>query len=43
MKTIKRLKVLLWLPFIILYFPLLIIIGGEKTDNLGEWIVFDLN
>lgn len=35
----KRTKLLLWFPFIILYFPLLILLGGKKTDKIGLWII----
>ncbi len=38
MKILKRLKVLLWLPFMILYVPMLIILGNKNTDDIGCWI-----
>jgi len=31
-------KVLLWFPFMIFYFPMLIILGQDKTDEIGMWI-----
>lgn len=36
---IRRTKVLLFLPFVIFFFPLLIIFGSEKTNAIGDWIV----
>ena len=35
---LKRTKVLLFLPFCILFFPLLVLIGKRKTENIGDWI-----
>jgi hypothetical protein len=34
----KRVKIILWLPFVILFFPLLILLGKERTDGIGNWI-----
>jgi len=36
---IKRLKVLLFFPYMLVFFPLLIILGSEKTDAIGTWII----
>ena len=36
---IYRLKILLWLPFVIFYFHLLVIFGKEKTDSIADWII----
>lgn len=33
-----RIKVLLWFPFLMLYFPMLIILGEDRTDDIGIWI-----
>jgi hypothetical protein len=38
MEILFRLKILLWFPFIILFFPMLIILGKEKTCEIGDWI-----
>jgi len=34
----RRIKVLFWFPFVILFFPMLIILGEEKTNDIGNWI-----
>jgi len=36
---IKRLKILLFLPFMVFFLPLLIIFGKDKTDEIGLWVI----
>jgi hypothetical protein len=34
-----RLKILLWFPFVIFYFPMLVLLGKDNTDDIGDWII----
>lgn len=43
MKYIKRLKIILWLPYVILFFPIAMIVGTQKTDRLADWIIEDVD
>lgn len=36
---VNRFKILLFFPFVILYFLLIVILGKEKTDIIGNWII----
>jgi len=42
MKYIQRLKILLWFPYVILFFPLMIIFGKEKTESLAVFITEEI-